>query len=326
MAETLRAAVVGCGWAGQYHAEAYARHAASTLAAVCDPDRARAEALAEKLGGTAYESLEHMLARERLDVVSVATPTETHVSIGKTCLQAGLPVMCEKPLSRDANSARALVAVAQAAHLPLGVNYNRRFAAGYVRAKNHLASASRIHYINSVLAQNVPLAQTAELRARLPEDFLVFDACSHLLDLACFLVGKPRQLFALATRAVGGQLWTDIAIGLLFEGGAVGNLLVSLAGPEWGQLPIERTEIATERARLVVDNITQAVEWFDYHEDVRHTWRPGIFAPVGYVDSMLASVQAWISAVAEGNPPPVDGTAGLAVVELCEQVVTVLKQ
>jgi predicted dehydrogenase len=174
------------------------------------------------------------------------------------------------------------------------------------------------------LAQNVPLARTTELRIGLPDDFLIYDGCSHLLDLARFLVGEIVGIQAIGSRAVPGQLWTDIQISLQFEGGALGSLICSLSGAEWGQLPIERLEIGTENQRIVVDNITQGVEWWGYRDEVIHRWIPNIFMPVSYEDSILASVLAWVRAVREGLPPPISGEDGLAAVLLCQKVVKAL--
>lgn len=322
--DKISAAVIGCGWAGKIHARVYAQDPAIILQAVCDPDLERANHLAVQFGCKAYPSVEEMLAGEKLDIASIASPTETHVEIGRLCLNAGISIFCEKPLSRNVESARSLVELANARGLPIGVNYNRRFAAGYIRAKERLETAERIHFLNAILAQNVPLAQTAELRASLPDDFLIYDGCSHLLDLARFLVGEIVGLQAIGSKAVPGQLWTDIQIGMQFEGGALGSLICSLAGPEWGQLLIERVEIATESQRIMVDNIVQGVEWYGYREEVIHRWQPDIFAPAGYEESILASVHAWVRAVREGIPPPIRGEDGLAAAILCKKVVEAL--
>lgn len=324
MVEKISAAVIGCGWAGKIHTRAYTQEPVIILRAVCDPDLKRATQLATQFGCKAYSSVEEMLSIEKPAIASIASPTETHVEIGRLLLNAGTAVFCEKPLSRSEQSARDLVELANSKGLPLGVNYNRRFAVGYSRAKERLETTERIHFISAILAQNLPLAQTAELRAVLPEDFLIYDGCSHLLDLARFLIGEIVGIQAIGSKAVAGQLWTDIQIGLQFEGGAVGSLICSLAGPEWGQLPIERVEIATESQRIVVDNIVQGVEWWGYRDEEIHRWVPNIFAPVGYEASILASVQAWVRAVRAGTPPPIRGEDGLAVVILCKKVVEAL--
>jgi predicted dehydrogenase len=255
--------VVGCGWAGALHADVYHDHPNTELVAICDPDLMRAQTLAAHFGCHAYASLEALLESETIQIASLATPTETHIELGKMLLERGVPVLCEKPLARDSVSARQLASVAEKYNLPLSVNYNRRFAKGYQIAHEHLQSAGRIHFISCILAQNVPIAQTPELRASLPEATLIFDALSHQVDLARFLVGEPQQILALGSREVPKQLFTDIQVSILFESGALGSLVCSLAGPEWGQLPIERTEIAAQEERLIVDNITARVDWFN---------------------------------------------------------------
>ena len=317
----LRAAVIGCGWAGRYHAQAYAQHPQVDLIAVCDVLADRAQTLAVNHQCKAYTSAEEMLSQEWLDVISVATTTETHFELVRRCLRAGSAVLCEKPLARDVQSAESMVREASAAQLPLGVNYNRRYATGYLKAKQWTSKAGRIHYVSAVLAQNVPLAQTEELRAKLPRDFLVFDAASHLVDLFRYLVGEPEGLCAHASPQDPEAFWTDLSASLQFDNGALGTMICSFAGPEWGQLPIERTEIASESERLVVDNISQAVFLFGYQDHTLRTWRPSIFEPTGYGESMLASIQAWIEANLKSQPPPIDGEDGLCTLRICEQIV-----
>ena len=321
MAE-LRAGVIGCGWAGGYHAQAYAAHPQVELAAVCDLLPDRAEALAAQYACRAYARVEEMLAREALTVVSIATTTETHVQLIRMCLQAGAAAFCEKPLARDRQAAEAVVREAARAQLPLGVNYNRRYAAGYVKAKEWVVRAKPIHYASAVLAQNVPLAQTEALRASLPGDFLIYDAASHLIDLFRHLIGEPETLCAHGAPSAPGSLLTDLSVSLRFAGGAVGSLVCSLAGPEWGQLPVERLEIGGAAERLVVDNITQAVSWFGYRDEAERRWQPSIFSPQGYGESLLLSIRAWIDACLQGQSPPVSGEDALQTLRVCEQIAT----
>ncbi len=317
----LRAGVIGCGWAGAYHAEVYATHPMSKLVAVCDIMHSRAQSLANRYGCRIFDHAETMLAEEALEVVSVATPTEAHPELVSACLKRNLPVLCEKPLARTSIEARSMLNEAERAGVPLGVNYNRRFAAGYRVAKESMNEKERIRYFQAVLAQNVPMAQTEELRAKLPEDFLVYEALSHLLDLSRYLVGEPVKMVAYANVPPPNKVWTDMSVNLRFEQGTIGTLICSLAGPEWGQLPIERVEIATDDRRIVVENITQEVAWYDFREETWRSWRPSIFKPAGYRESLLTSIQAWIDALLEDRPPPISGEDGLRTVELCEQVV-----
>ena len=72
MSEKISAVVIGCGWAGKIHAQAYAQHTAVILRAVCDPDIEQAARLASRFGCKAYSTVEEMLTIEKPDIASIA--------------------------------------------------------------------------------------------------------------------------------------------------------------------------------------------------------------------------------------------------------------
>ncbi len=71
-----------------------------------------------------YASAEEMLANERLDVVSVATPNKYHRELTLAALQAGCHVLCEKPMAMNAAEAREMLAAAEAAGKRLMINFS----------------------------------------------------------------------------------------------------------------------------------------------------------------------------------------------------------
>ncbi len=116
--------IVGLGFMGRTHAEAYLKHGAH-LVAVCDSNAAgfrsdsgnfEAELDAPQLdlsGSTVTTSLDEMLAVSGLDLVSVCTPTDTHIAVATAALLAGKHVLVEKPVSLDPVAIERLAAVAQ---------------------------------------------------------------------------------------------------------------------------------------------------------------------------------------------------------------------
>src|ERR671937_366050 len=109
----LRVGVIGVGHLGQHHARLYAALPGATLVGVADIDGARARQVAERYGGTAYEEAGPLL--DRVDAVSVAVPTTVHYPVVKTCLQAGIHVLVEKPIAVTSAEAHALVELARQA-------------------------------------------------------------------------------------------------------------------------------------------------------------------------------------------------------------------
>jgi predicted dehydrogenase len=120
----LKAGVVGAGVFGGYHANKYASLPGVRLMGVLDADAARAGALADKLGVTAYTDIDTFLAQ--VDAVTVASPASTHAEIARQALDWDRPVYVEKPLALKAADGRALVALARDKGLVLAAGHQER--------------------------------------------------------------------------------------------------------------------------------------------------------------------------------------------------------
>lgn len=124
MSRTLRAGVAGAGVFGGYHARKYASLEGVTLAGVYDLDIVRARALAEALGVAAFDDLDALLGV--VDVLTVASPAQTHAAVAGAALAAGKSVYAEKPLTTALDEAEALIALADARGLVLACGHQER--------------------------------------------------------------------------------------------------------------------------------------------------------------------------------------------------------
>lgn len=96
----LKCVVIGCGAIAREHLAAITELTNVDVAAVCDISEARAEATVERFGVASwYRDYEQMLSIIKPDLVHITTPPATHFSIAKTCLERGLNVLCEKPIT-----------------------------------------------------------------------------------------------------------------------------------------------------------------------------------------------------------------------------------
>jgi len=171
-----RIGVIGCGWAGLLHLEAYKDCPNAEIAAVCDTNLATAERAQARYGAKAYQDFKAMLEAEDLDVVSICTGADTHYEIARACLERQLAIFCEKPLTRSVEEAKTLVRLVEKKRVRFGVNFNSRFSAPYQKAKQWV-EGDRVHYISVTLFEHVPLKASLNVR----EDFLVTDAGCHYL-------------------------------------------------------------------------------------------------------------------------------------------------
>ena len=200
----LRVGIVGCGSFGRKtYACGVAEHPGATVAALCDIDRARAEAAARELSEergaprpATYEDYRRMIEKESLDVVMVGTLADVRPAVTLAALSAGAHVLAAKPMAPSLSGAEEMLRAAQRAGRLLMVGYNFRFRDDaqvvhrfiregglgrplFARAWSHEASVPTWgpHYIRS-LSGGGSLASTAV----------------HVIDLAVWFLGCPKLL------------------------------------------------------------------------------------------------------------------------------------
>lgn len=124
----IRVGVVGLGLMGQKRVASILQSQADCeLAAVCDLQLDKAQALSQKCGVRSYESWEAMLAQERLDALVVSTHNAAAAAVCLGGLEKGVHVFCEKPLGRNSKEAAMIYRLARKKHLILKVGFTLRF-------------------------------------------------------------------------------------------------------------------------------------------------------------------------------------------------------
>jgi predicted dehydrogenase len=130
VATVPRLGFLGVGWIGRSRLEAIEHAGAGVVAAVADP----------ALHG-ALSTYEELLDRD-LDGVVIATPSGLHAEQAIAALELGLPVFVQKPVGRTAAEVRAVVAAAEAAGVPLGVDLSYRHADAFAEARRQVRSGA----------------------------------------------------------------------------------------------------------------------------------------------------------------------------------------
>ncbi|MFP3126063.1 Gfo/Idh/MocA family oxidoreductase [Ectobacillus funiculus] len=133
---TLKVGVIGCGSIAQHrHLPEYALNQQVELVAVCDINEERANQVAERYGIKAYTSYEELLQSGEVDVVSVCTPNYLHAPISIAALNAGLHVLCEKPMATSKEEAEAMIEAAEKSGKKLMIGHNQRFVPSHQKAR-----------------------------------------------------------------------------------------------------------------------------------------------------------------------------------------------
>jgi len=196
-------ALIGAGRIGAIHGANAAAHPKLTLAAIVDPNRNAAGALAQATGA-AVSSLEAVLADPAVEGVIIASPTGDHLDQVRRCAGAGKAILCEKPLDLDLTRARTAAGALNGARLLIG--FNRRFDPHFAALKaavdaRECGLVESLHIISHDPAPP-PLAYGAASGG------LFKDMAIHDFDMARWLLGEEIcQVFA------AGACLIDAAIG-----------------------------------------------------------------------------------------------------------------
>ena len=216
---SLRVVVLGVGYLGARHAEKLAASSRFRLVGVYDTDPGRAEAVAAKLSCPSRASAEEAILAA--DVVVVAASTSAHRVLALAALEAGRPVLVEKPLTGRVADAEALVEAARERNLVLHVGQVERFNPGLRGLFGRIPAPLFVesHRLASLVPRNLDLD-------------VVQDLMVHDLDLVLAFVGEePERVEAKGVAVLTGRV--DIANArLTFPGGAVANLTASRVSME----------------------------------------------------------------------------------------------
>ena len=245
-ARRLRVGVLGCGPIAQFaHFESCTKARNADLYAICDV----AEDLVERMAAThaptrRFLDYDQMLADPDLDAVIVATADAFHVPAAIRALEAGKPVLVEKPLGQTVEEVEELGRVVARTGLLLQVAHMKRFDPGLQAARDFVAGemgemlALKAWYCDSthryVMTDAVqPLPVTSRHRRRPAEDpkadlrrYHMLAHGSHLVDIARFFGGDIVEVQARLKESFGARCWfVDVG----FAGGAIGHLDLTVA-------------------------------------------------------------------------------------------------
>jgi len=333
MAEKLKIGIIGSGGIAQgCHMRGYASIPdLCEIVATCDVNEATAKAAAEKFGvSKTYTDYKEMLEKEKPDAVSVATPNKFHMQPTIDALNAGVNVLCEKPLGMNADECRAMCKAAKESGKILQVGLQSRFNG---------PSRWMKEYIDAGNVGDIYFARAQALRRRGVPGWGVFinkelqgggpliDIGVHILDLTLFLMGYPKPV------AASGKAWDDLgknpalwnswgdydrnkftvedfAVGLIkFDNGAV----VSLESSFMANGPDEfHTQLYGTKGGAIVEPYAGGNGALKIYTELDRQLMDIQPANIPHVESAhVDEVKAFVEAILEGKPSPVPGENGL---------------
>ena len=352
----LRAGIVGCGKIADGHVEQIRATDRAQVVAVCDSELLMAEQLSVRLDVPGrYTDLAEMLARERLDVLHIATPPDSHVAIACAALNAGCHVFVEKPFALNEAQAKVILDTAAAAGKRASVNYLYNFETpGLMLDKLVSAGAlGEIVHLETNYGYNLAgdygmavMADPSHWVHRLPGK-LFHNVLDHVLAKVAAHIGDEFSVQVLAFRrrpATGNPAVDAMADELRFmlrSGRVTVSGLVSAHGrPVAHTLRVVGTQDTVEldyAARTLVRSARQTQPsaigrlfppWVQAGAFLRNGWRSlGEFRrhEAHYFQCMRVLLDRFYDAVEGGGPDPIPPAHILRVCRVIDGMVVAMK-
>jgi len=320
--KTIRAAIVGAGVMGRWHATT-ARQLGHSVRTIYDADDARARALATPLGAAPVSALADALID--VDVVHICTPMSTHAAIARQALVAGCSVICEKPLAASADDVRMLYQLAQREGRLLVPTHQFLFQRGMVELTGALVSLGQILHVET-LACTAGASDRDENGA----ESVALDVMPHPLSITeRLLPGALEQIAWYVGNTPRGELHAAGS----FAGASV-DIRISCAG----RPPANQLRVVCRHGTASVD-LFHGFAVFDRGGVSRREKITRPFSSSGRTFAAATAnlvgrtlrrepaypglrelIGATYAAVAEGQQPPIAARESIAVADACARI------
>ena len=323
MGELLKVGAIGCGYWGPNLIRNFLELSETALVAVADIDRSRLEHIQARYPRIEFVTQEYQeLFDQGLDAVVVSTPPQTHFEIVQACLEQGLHVLVEKPMTTRSADARRLVALAAERGLVLMVGHTFEYNAAVwaLRDMIRLGDLGEIRYIDTV---------RVGLGLFHPKLNVVWDLAPHDISILIHVLGEAPETVSTQGMACVQPGVEDVAyMTLTFPSGIMAHTRMSWLDPcktrrvtVVGSMKMavyddvaaqEKIKVYDKRVDAVPRTDTWAEFQFDYHYG-------SVVSPhIDFEEPLRVEARHFAQCVLEAGNPMTSGADGLQVVQVIE--------
>lgn len=308
----IKCAVIGVGYLGRFHAQKLKNIPNSNLIAVCDLDKKSTDAVAAELNVIPCYDYKEIL--KDIDAVSIAATTKAHYEIAKNCLNAGVHVLIEKPITETVEQAKELIAIAKKNHLKLQVGHLERFNSVRMALDDYL---DRPRFIES--------QRIAPFKPRGTDVNVILDLMIHDIDILQSIVDSPiKHIDAQGTPILSDGI--DIANARIhFENACVANVTASRISFKSER----KTRIFQPNSYISIDYQNKKLAVFEKGEGEMFPGIPEILRHESCFensDALYEELQSFINCIANDTAPVVTGEDGCNALFIASQITDKINQ
>lgn len=299
MTTELKAGVIGTGRLGKIHARVYTEIPHIKLVGVCDTDANKAASVAQQHQTQAFTDYKSLIPH--LDILSIATPTNTHFEIAKYAILQGKHVLIEKPITDNLRHAKILIKLARRKKVVLQVGHVERFNSAFIAAQKLTVNPRFIecHRLSPFPNRSLDIG-------------VVFDLMIHDIDIVLGLIhSRLRRIDAVGVSVL--TPFEDIAnVRLSFQNGCTVNLTASRISEE----PLRKIRIFLKDTYISLDY--QAQEAFCYKKEKTSIIKTPI--PIEKEEPLKKEIESFTLCARHNHKPVVSGIEAYEALKLATKI------
>lgn len=317
----MNVAVIGVGNMGQHHARNYSELPGVNLVAVADVEPKIGQAIAKRFKCKYYQDYKELLAKEKLDLVTIAVPTKYHKKVALDCLDKGIHILLEKPIAGTVAEAKEIVARAKAKGVKFTVGHIERFNPAVLKLKEMVdkGKLGEIVSINNYRMGPMPV--------RIKDANVLIDIGVHDIDLINWFYDKlPDQISAAGGNALN-KVQQDYANIFLRYGSKAGMVITNWITP----VKIRRMTVVGTKAYAELNFITQELDIYeseytsetnDFGEFIIKFGEPKDKKTIKSegIEPLKAEIKSFIRAIKENSRPMVTAREAIDALDIASKV------
>ncbi|HIS68627.1 MAG TPA: Gfo/Idh/MocA family oxidoreductase [Candidatus Gallacutalibacter stercoravium] len=310
--EKLRVAVIGAGGWGYQHARAFSAREDTQLCCITGRTLERTRARAEAFHVPYYLDIPTMLQEQKPDLVSLCLPGQETFAPTMQVIEAGVPLLVEKPLAYELSEAKAMIQAAEKKGLFFAIDFNHRYSIPALLAKKDIDAGKLGQMVFALWRFGHGCDASV---ARHPYVNLIEAQC-HGLDLLEYLCGPIASVTAEMTDT-GKHSYTTFSLALRFANGGVGSFLGTFDADENYELS-HFVEINGTKGRLLMEDSVRKYSFQEVGSRVAQVWNPAFFHDEerSFAQNLDRYLDDMIPALRQGRQPPVPARRGLRALRL----------
>ncbi len=323
--ERIKVGVIGTGHLGKLHTKMFKGIENCELVGVYDSNSPVAESVANEFKVNSFPNEETLL--KSVEAVSIAVTTTAHFEVAKKCLENGIHIFVEKPITSTIEEAEKLVKLATDKKLNLQVGHIERFNPALVSLEKYIS--------NPVFVQSDRLAQ---FNPRGTDVAVVLDLMIHDIDIILsFIKSGVKRIDANGVAVVSDNI--DIANARIqFENGAVANVTASRIS----QKKMRKMRIFQRDHYIALDFVTGVSEVYRLSSSDENVVSGISFGEIGVgdkkkklvyeqpqvkeINALEYELQLFVNSVLNKTRPIVSGEDGLRALKVADEIINKIEE